>query len=176
MCIRDRYNVGEISNIGLSGAGPYAASFGSGDQGRRYIALTAAARKSVVAADIQLANNSTSLYTPANLLDTTNGADWIMITHRDFWSAALPLAVHRQQLHSVAMIDVQAIYDQFNGGMPSAESIQSFLAYAYANWRTPKPRFVLLAGGGTNDMRRYGGDNTKLTYVPDVYKRQLLRR
>jgi hypothetical protein len=164
--ISDLYNVGEVSNISLSGVAPFAASFGSNDQGRRYMALTAAARIAVAAADIQLAVNSASSYTPANLLDTANGADWIMITHRDFWSSALPLAVHRSKQYRVAMIDVQAIYDQFNGGMPSAESVRSFLAYAYANWQAPKPQFVLLAGGGTNDMRRYGGDNTKLTYVP----------
>ncbi len=55
----------------------------------------------------------------------------------------------------MALIDVQTIYDRFNGGMMSAEAIRDFLAYAYANWSGAKPAFVLLVGDGAVDMRNY---------------------
>ncbi|HUW08929.1 MAG TPA: C25 family cysteine peptidase, partial [Anaerolineae bacterium] len=104
-------------------------------------------------------------YTPLDLLDTANGADYIVITHGDFWYQATRLAAHRSWDHRVALIDVQQIYDQFNGGLMSAESIHDFLAYAYANWQSPAPAFVVLVGDGVTDMRRYIGSSAT-TYIP----------
>src|SRR5690606_25437428 len=81
------------------------------------------------------------------------------------WDEIQPLVAHRAADYRVALIDVQAIYDAFNGGMMSAEAIRDFLAYAYHNWQAPRPRFVLLGGGGVVDMRKYNS-SSKNTYIP----------
>ncbi|MDH7485255.1 MAG: C25 family cysteine peptidase, partial [Anaerolineae bacterium] len=107
----------------------------------------------------------TSPYTPADLLDTANGADYILISHADFWPQALRLASYRAADFRVALIAVQQIYDQFNGGLMSAEAIRDFLQYAYDHWQAPRPAFVLLLGDGTYDMRQYLG-NSAPTYIP----------
>ncbi|MEZ4712137.1 MAG: C25 family cysteine peptidase [Caldilineaceae bacterium] len=190
------YDVTDMTNVqrfapntlAIGASAPYTVSFGEGGAGRRYLAWTPAA--ALTPAQIEKADYPTSPYTPSaanpapvnavaadlataglaapgDLLDTRNGADWIVITHRDFWNQTLPLAEWRARQYRVAMIDVQQIYDQFNGGMLSPDSIRDFLAYAHANWQPPAPQFVLMAGGGTSDMRQYFS-NSKKTYVPTM--------
>ncbi|MCB9158241.1 MAG: hypothetical protein H6645_14125 [Caldilineaceae bacterium] len=180
------------TTLTIGASAPYTVSFGEGGAGRRYLAWTPTA--ALMPAQIEKAEYLTSPYTPSaahpaggisaaeltaahvaeatlaapgDLLDTRNGADWIVITHRDFWDQTLPLAEWRARQYRVAMIDVQQIYDQFNGGLLAPESIRDFLAYAHANWQPPAPRFVLMAGGGTSDMRQYFS-NSKKTYVPTM--------
>ncbi|HEY81284.1 MAG TPA: hypothetical protein G4O05_09455 [Caldilineae bacterium] len=103
---------------------------------------------------------------PSHLTEHAQGADYILITHRDFWSQAQTLANYRAgQGLRVALVDVQDIYDEFNGGLMSSEAIRDFLAYAYAHWPSPAPRFVLLMGDGAYDMRHYLGDSAP-TFIP----------
>ncbi|MEZ4656618.1 MAG: C25 family cysteine peptidase [Caldilineaceae bacterium] len=192
--VTDMHNVQRFdpNTLTIGASAPYTVSFGEGGAGQRYLAWTPTA--ALTPAQIEKADYLTSPYTPSaanpgpitmaaklatddlataslaapgDLLDTRNGADWIVITHRDFWSQTLPLAEWRARQYRVAMIDVQQIYDQFNGGMLSSESIRDFLAYAHANWQPPAPQFVLMAGGGTSDMRQYFS-NSKKTYVPTM--------
>ncbi len=152
-----------ILGAAIAGGGSYTITFGDDVVANtRYLALTPAGR--LAPARIEVVTPMTSAYTPADLLATTNGADYILITHADFWDDALRLSGHRAQDYRVALVDVQVIYDQFNGGMMSAESIRDFLAYAYANWTSPAPQFVTLLGDGSWDMRHYG--NTNDTFIP----------
>lgn len=92
------------------------------------------------------------------------GADYLVITHSDFRSALDPLLALRQsQGLSVAVEDVAAIYDAFDG-RPTGEAIRAYLANAYATWN-PRPAYVLLVGDGTFDPRRYQPDSLP-TYLP----------
>ncbi len=104
--------------------------------------------------------------TPSDLQHNARGADYILITHRDFWDAARRLADYRagQGMRTV-IVDVQDIYDEFSGGLMSAQAIHDFLAYTYANWPAPAPQYVLLMGDGTYDMRHYLPD-TAPTFIP----------
>jgi hypothetical protein len=104
--------------------------------------------------------------TPSDLQHNARGADYILITHRDFWDAAQRLADYRagQGMRTV-VVDVQDIYDEFNGGLMSAWAIHDFLSYAYEHWPAPAPLYVLLMGDGTYDMRHYLPD-TAPTYIP----------
>jgi hypothetical protein len=77
-----------------------------------------------------------------------DAADYIVITHEDFWSAIDPLVARRAQDMSVAKIDVQDIYDEFGSGAVEPEPIRAFIEYAYTNW-DPAPTYVLLVGNGT---------------------------
>lgn len=139
-----------------------SVSFGDSVGNRRYAAVSDNGWLSPTS--IQAVVPETSIYTPANLLDTTNGADWIAISHGEFWGEALRLAEHRAKKYRVALVDVQQIYDQFNGGLRSSESIREFLRYTYHHWQGNAPEYVLLIGDGTNDMRQYihGAE----TYIP----------
>lgn len=159
----DLYDLRRFMNTTITGAGPYAVSFGDTVAANsRYIALSPAARRTPLA--IEALSRPGSLYTPPDLLDVTNEADYIIITHADFWSEAVQLGTYRSQRYRVAVVDAQQIYDQFNGGLMSAESIHDFLAYAHSNWTSPAPMFVVLYGDGTSDMRNYM--NPKLTFIP----------
>jgi hypothetical protein len=83
------------------------------------------------------------------------GGDMVIITHASLLSAVAPLAALRQsQGHVVKVIDVEALYNEFNFGVESPYAIQSFLSTAQANWTT-KPAYVLLMGNGTFDPRNY---------------------
>lgn len=91
-----------------------------------------------------------------NLLSSSTGADYIVISHPDFMSAITPLLEYRSQLGMrTTSINVEDIYNQFNDGKPSPEAIRQFLAYAYNTWPAPAPAYVLLVGDGNYDPRQY---------------------
>jgi hypothetical protein len=64
----------------------------------------------------------------------------------------------------VKVVDVQDIYDEFGGGLMSAEAIRDFIRHTYDNWQKPAPRAVLLVGDGTYDLRRYKSQTP--TFIP----------
>ncbi len=116
-------------------------------KGQRYYAGTASSQ----IAPLQITTADT-----ANLILSNLGADYIIITHPDFWNAIQPLAVYRAlQGNRVQTINVQHIYDTFSYGRVSAEAIRDFLSYAYHNWEGAAPFYVLLVGDGTYDPKRY---------------------
>ena len=145
----------------------FALSFGDNQTSpRRYLALTAARR---------LAPVSITADQPSNLQAVGQGADYIIITHADFASAIDPLADLRAgQGKRVAVIDVQDVYDEFGGGLMSAEAIRDFVAYAYANWAKPAPSSILLVGDGTYDFRGYR--SSVPTYLPPYPRHGRSRR
>jgi len=173
--VTDLFANQQIVGAAISGAGPYTVEFSDNESERRYVAVAADAYLSPTG--MELVVHQTSDYTPSrvmvanhaagtyDLLDTRNGADWIAIAPREYWDEIMPLVEHRAKRYRVALVDVQDIYDQFNGGLMSAESIHDFLEYTYHNWTGVTPEFVLLVGGGTSDMRNYLG-NSKATYIP----------
>ncbi len=104
--------------------------------------------------------------TPSDLKDPANQADYLVIAPASFIPAIQPLVdYHRSQGFQVKVVDVQDIYDEFNGGVFSPLAIHDFLAYAYANWRSPAPSFVLLVGDGNFDFKNNLGRNAP-NYIP----------
>ncbi len=103
---------------------------------------------------------------PSSLKDPANAADYIIITHADFLNTIQPLAAYRaSQGFRVRVVDVQDIYDEFNGGVFDPQAIQSFLSYAYLHWAAPVPVFVLLVGDGHMDFKNNYG-NSGSFYIP----------
>ncbi len=106
-----------------------------------------------------------------SLLDwqtTTNGADYIIITHQDFFTSAKQLADYRQSKDKnlrVVTVNVEDIYDVFNDGIFTPQAIQDFLKYAYSKWTAPAPTYVLLVGDAVKDYRNYLGSGL-INYVP----------
>ena len=102
---------------------------------------------------------------PIQPLQSTGGADYVIIAPTDFIPALDNLiALRRSQGLSVAVENVQAIYDAYGDGRPDPAAIRAYLAHAYAAW-TPRPTYVLLVGGGTFDPRRYRVDSPP-TFIP----------
>ena len=91
----------------------------------------------------------------SSLHNTANRADYLLVSHRDLWPAAQALAAHRQSRGlTVALVDVQDIYDEFSNGRLDPRAIHDFVAYAYHNWQSPAPAYLMLLGGGHGDYRR----------------------
>jgi uncharacterized repeat protein (TIGR01451 family) len=103
---------------------------------------------------------------PSDLRSTANGADYVVVTHGDFVTDVVPLAEHRAaQGMRTQIVDVQDVYDEFNGGIFNPTAIHDFLAYAYANWAPPAPAYVVLVGDGNYDFKdNYGFGEPN--YVP----------
>lgn len=71
--------------------------------------------------------------------------------------AVRPLAERRAaEGWSVALVDLQDVYDEHGAGDKSAFAIRDFLRGAAARWTAP-PRYVLLVGDATFDPRNYTG-------------------
>ena len=91
----------------------------------------------------------------------TQGADLIIIAYKDFMAQAQVWANYRTaQGFSVKVVNVDEVFNEFNFGVLSSDSIETFLDYAYDNWRTAAnapPRYVLLIGDASYDSRNYSG-------------------
>ena len=80
-----------------------------------------------------------------------------MITGRELAAGLEPLrALRQRQGLSAAVVDVEDIYDEFNFGEKTSQSLKDFINYAASSWKK-KPRFVLLAGDASFDSRNYLG-------------------
>ncbi len=117
-----------------------------------------AAEYVVLAADRWLRPRAVEPDIPADLRHRASGADYIMVTHRDFLDQVAPLAAWRTARGlRTAVVDVQDVYDEFSDGVLDPEAIRSFLAYAYEHWPPPAPSYVLLVGDGTLDFLDHFG-------------------
>ena len=96
-------------------------------------------------------NDTTVLASPSN------AANLVIIAHSSMMAQAQAWADYRRsQGITVAVVETSEIYDEFNYGVLSSDSIKSFLAYAASNWQTP-PGYVLLIGDASFDSRNYQG-------------------
>jgi hypothetical protein len=102
---------------------------------------------------------------PSAWHQTGQGADLAIISHGDFLENLSPLKTLRElQGLSVALIDVEDLYDEFSYGTKTPNALKDFLTRASAFWQTP-PRFVLLAGNASSDPRNYLGFDDR-DFVP----------
>lgn len=65
---------------------------------------------------------------PSSWKSANNGADYIIITHEDFYDSALTLAERRSDSGlRVVRVKVGHIYDEFNDGIFNPQAIRNFL-------------------------------------------------
>ena len=94
--------------------------------------------------------------TDGQLLVNNPAPDLIIISHKDFMTQAQAWASYRtNQGVDVLVANVEDVFDEFNYGVLSNDSIETFLNYAHTNWQTD---YVLLIGDATDDPRRYRTD------------------
>lgn len=123
----------------------------------RFLALTLAQYKTPFAIE----KDETSSWKSSD-----KGADYIIITHEDFYDNALALASHRiDDGLRVVTVKVGDIYDEFNDGIFSPQAIRDFLSYTYNNWQEPAPAYVVLIGDAYQDYNDNLASGT-INYVP----------
>lgn len=105
-----------------------------------------------------------TLYTPSITpnppVDLRSGAaDAIYIAPADLHSTLEPLVQQREaQGYAVAVVDIQAIYDNWSFGQVAPDAIRNFLRHAASTWE-PAPISVVLVGDGSHDPHSYLGNN-----------------
>lgn len=155
--VTDPFSVTHFVSTTVAESGSYTLNFQDSISGEHhYLALTPSQYLTPAVVEDE----------PSNLKSTSNEADYIIITHSDFEDAVLPLADHRAaQGLDVEVVDVQDIYDEFSYGVFNPRAIRDFLKYAYENWLSPPPSYVLLVGDGNYDFKNHHGDGEP-NYIP----------
>jgi hypothetical protein len=102
---------------------------------------------------------------PSHWQSAEHRADLVMITHAAFLPSMAKLKAWReQQGWSVALIDVEDLYDEFTFGAKSPWALRSLMQTARTRW-AKAPRFLLLAGDASLDPRNYT-DMGETDFVP----------
>ena len=119
---------------------------------KRYWAGTSAAYKTPV---------SFARIPNTNVRGGVPGADYVIITHRDFAAEVQRLKTHKENLPGgealkTYVVEVDTLYNEFGGGMPDPVAIRDFLEYASLNWQ-PAPRYVLFFGDACFDYKNILG-------------------
>ena len=102
--------------------------------GIEYIALTKDQKKkplSIVRDNPWIPDATTDI----SLLEQSNSADYLIITHELLYDNVIQLKqFHEQNGLNTAIVKVQDIYDEFNYGIKSPLAIKEFIKYVYNNW------------------------------------------
>jgi hypothetical protein len=87
-----------------------------------------------------------------DLRTDNSGYDYLMVVHSRLLDAIEPLArFHRARRLRTAVLDVDAVYDEFNGGIPHPIAIRKLVAWGMEHWQV-KPRYLLLVGDASADI------------------------
>ncbi|HEX4480035.1 MAG TPA: C25 family cysteine peptidase [Rudaea sp.] len=87
-----------------------------------------------------------------SLRSETQGFDYLIVAHPSLIDAIQPLAeFHRAHGMRVNVIDVDTIYDEFNGGIVHPSAIRDLVAWGTSRWST-KPKYLLLVGDASFDI------------------------
>ncbi len=111
----------------------------------------------------------------SDLRNPSNGSDYIIITHEKFNSIAQKLYDLRSQNFPdtsiqnprISVVQVQDIYDEFSGGMLDPFALQKFLKYAFENWQSPAPFYLVLIGDMSYDYRELLKDS-RPNFIPSI--------
>ncbi|MBI3909560.1 MAG: SBBP repeat-containing protein [Armatimonadetes bacterium] len=94
---------------------------------------------------------------PSSWARQARGADLVILTCAEFRNSVAPLRQLREsQGLSVAVVDVEDVYDEFSFGQKDPGALRRFLFWVRTRWR-PAPRFALLVGDASFDPRNYLG-------------------
>ena len=117
---------------------------------------------------------------PTDLATAVHGADYLIVAHPNFLSAAQRLAAWRATPggggYRTKVVTTDDIYNTFGDGGVSPKAIKAFLKHAYQSWAPPALTYVVLFGDGTFDFRGIDTDiyaePPELTgYIPTHYIR-----
>jgi len=155
--VTDPLNVMQITGTVSRKASGYSFSARIPDSGTRILMLLA---------DTQLQTpDAVGPNNPSAWNKKAPGADVVIISHPDFKENMTPLKAQlRAEGYSVALEDVDDLYDRFNYGEKTPYALKNFITNALKHW-TNKPRFLLLVGDASFDPKNYLGLGD-FDYVP----------
>ncbi|HID86077.1 MAG TPA: hypothetical protein EYP55_01710 [Anaerolineae bacterium] len=149
--ITDPANVLRLTGLAIEREGDaYTVSF-SDDSPGLHTVLAVSPRAMVKPARIALPSGR-------SLRAADRQADYIVITHPNLQESLEPLVTWREsQGLRVVVATIEEVYDEFSHGLAEPAAIRDFLRYAHEHWAKPAPRYVLLVGDASYDLR----DNLK---------------
>lgn len=111
----------------------------------------------------------------SDLRNIANKADYIIITHSKFKTIAEQLKNFRATNFPdttisnprIMVVDVQDIYDEFNAGLLDPFAIKNFITYAFSNYESPAPSYVVLVGDMSYDYRKIF-PTSRENYIPSI--------
>ncbi len=85
---------------------------------------------------------------PVTLRDTTNQYDYIIITVPEFVGTCEPFRQHKETVRDfrTLIVDTTQIFAEFDTSATSQSNIRDFISYAGTFWKSPRPKFFLIAG------------------------------
>ncbi len=141
----------------VTAASPGGASLTAAGSGTR---ILYAYRDQDVLAPTVVANAPSSWH-------SAQGADLVIVGTGALLPSLRALADQRtREGLTVALVDIEDVYDEFSAGEKDATALRSFLTAAVRSWSTT-PHFVLLAGAATYDPRGWLG-HPELDQVPTI--------
>jgi uncharacterized repeat protein (TIGR01451 family) len=94
---------------------------------------------------------------PSSFHSAQPGSEVVMISNPAFTGQLGPLfRLHKAEGKTVAIVNVNDIYDEFNFGERSPYAIRSFLQTATTQWKN-SPKYLLFMGDASLDPRNYLG-------------------
>jgi len=139
----------QIEPFNLDGLAPWTVTIQDSVSSStvKYYALTEDKKMSPISLRINL---------PSDLKNPNNSADVILVSNRELLNCEgtdLLVSLWEAENHTVARVDYQDIFDEFNHGIRSAESLKDFFSYAYNYWSSPQLKHIVLLGEGVSDER-----------------------
>jgi hypothetical protein len=125
----------------------YALTFRDEISSRKeYILVPQSRMIEVQAGDILLDTPSTIVGNPAE-----NGVEVLAVSHKDFIAEMQDWARYRRaQGRSILMVDVEDVYDEFNGGVKGTQAIDRFIRHFFERGNAG---YVVLIGDGSEDHK-----------------------
>ena len=153
--VTDPKTVQELTGTIAEENGTYRITIGIPGSRERTLRALGAGREKAPAA---LISNESSAW------QTHAGADLLIVSHQDFIGSLTPLKTLREQEGlSVAIVDIDDVYDECAYGVKTPYALKEFLRRA-RSWSIP-PRYVLLVGDASSDPKNHTGMNVE-DYVP----------
>ncbi len=126
-------------------------------------------RRYLVASPNATVVNNLQLDAPSSWRSPDHSADFVIITHEDFFSEAMRLKSLRENLLTddplkTEVVKIQDVFDEFSGGLYDPTAIRDFLRYTLNNWQDA-PEHVLLFGDGDHDPKNIS-DNSDKNWIP----------
>lgn len=91
---------------------------------------------------------------PSDWRNPNQGADYLMITHEDFYDGIAPLvSLYQSRGMRVQRVKVGDLYDEFSFGLKNPTAIFDFIQYAFYTYQDPPPSYVLLVGDAAWDYK-----------------------
>ena len=119
----------------------------------------------VLCATSDISTPSSIEYLSSNELAVSTGGDLVIIAPESFHTALDEyISYRRQQGYELRTVSVDAIYNNFSGGMPDPIAIRDYLKWNYEN-SGGIPVAALLVGDGSYDFRNNLGRNVA-NFVP----------